>query len=507
MNQDFSHRITEKLKKIDLHINKSTIGEIIEIGDGVALAAGLEGVAMGEILRLKNGIYGLALNLSKDAVGLIIFGNYDEIKVGDVVFSTNEILKVGAGYEMIGRVVDALGHAIDGKGDTKTEKDMLIEKTAPGVIYRKSVDTPLQTGLKSIDSMIPIGRGQRELIIGDRGVGKTAIIIDTIINQKQENKLKKKVICIYCAIGQKQSKIAQLKARLETEGAMDYTIIVSASSADSAAQQYIAPYAATAIAEFFLENHEDVLIAYDDLSKHAWAYRQISLLLKRPSGREAYPGDIFYLHSRLLERAVKLDEKYGGGSITALPVIETLAGDFSAFIPTNVISITDGQIYLESDLFNSGVRPAVNIGISVSRVGGAAQIKAMKQVAGNLKLSLAQFRELAAFSQFGSDLDRATQDKLTRGEKITEVLKQNQYQPYSVEDQILIIWVATSGYLDDVAKEHITRFEKEFLDFIRSRHGKILESIRKEQKIKDEVFKEMEKAVDEFKELIWHKQN
>ncbi len=469
----------------------------MEIGDGVATVTGLDNVSMGEIVILKNNIYGLVLNLKKDSAGVIILSDYESIKEGDVVFATDEILKVPAGYEMIGRVINPLGQAIDGKEAFKIEKTMLVEKTAAGVIYRKSVDTPLQTGLKAVDSMIPIGRGQRELIIGDRGVGKTAIAIDTIINQKKQSK--KKVICIYCAIGQKQSKIAQLTAKLDQSGAMKYTFVVASGAADSAAMQYLAPYSATAMAEFFLEKGEDVLIVYDDLSKHAWAYRQISLLLKRPSGREAYPGDIFYLHSRLLERSVKLDEKYGGGSITALPIIETLAGDVSAYIPTNVISITDGQIFLEQDLFNAGVRPAVNIGISVSRVGGAAQIKAMKQVAGDLKLSLAQYRELAAFAQFGSDLDRATQEKLIRGEKISEVLKQPQYQPYSVSDQILIIWAATKGHLDDIQKEEITVFEKDFLNFAHQKYADIFDSIETEKKISEDTFSLMKKAIDEFK--------
>lgn len=500
MITDFTEDLLKKISSLKLKVDKSKIGEIVEIGDGVAIAKGLEDVAMGEILALKNNIYGLALNLKEDGVGLIIFGRYEEVKTGDVVFSTGEILKVGAGYDMLGRTVNPLGVPLDGKGNVKIEKEMLIEKTAPGVIFRKKVDTPLQTGIKAIDSLIPIGRGQRELIIGDRGTGKTAIAVDTIINQKKENSKKRKVICIYCGIGQKQSKIAQLSVKLETEGSLDYTIIVASSSADSASLQYIAPYSAVAIAEFFLEKGEDVLIIYDDLSKHAWAYRQISLLLKRPSGREAYPGDIFYLHSRLLERAVKLDKKYGGGSITALPIIETLAGDYSAFIPTNVISITDGQIYLESDLFNAGVRPAVNIGLSVSRVGGDAQIKAMKQVAGDLKLSLAQFRELAAFAQFGSDLDKATQQKLTRGERITEVMKQPQFTPYEISEQILVIWVATKGYLDEIAKEDVVRFEKEFLNYIKSKHDNILKEIEKEGKISENLFKEMEKATEEFKE-------
>jgi F-type H+/Na+-transporting ATPase subunit alpha len=499
MTTDFMNNLVNKIKTLDLKIKEDNIGEIIEVGDGVGIATGLKNVSMGEILGLKNNIYALALNLKEDTVGFIIFGAFESIKRGDVIFSTGEILKVGAGYDLIGRVVSPLGLAVDGKGDIKAEKEMLIEKTAPGVIFRKSVDTPLQTGIKAIDSLIPIGRGQRELIIGDRGTGKTAIAVDTILNQKEENKKGKKVICIYCAIGQKQSKIAQLAAKFEAEGASEYTVVVAASSADSASLQYIAPYAATAMAEFFLEKGEDVLIVYDDLSKHAWSYRQISLLLKRPSGREAYPGDIFYLHSRLLERSVKLDEKYGGGSITALPIIETLAGDYSAFIPTNVISITDGQIYLEADLFNAGVRPAVNIGLSVSRVGGAAQIKAVKQVAGDLKLSLAQFRELAAFAQFGSDLDKATSQKLTRGEKITEVMKQPQFKPYHISEQILAIWVATKGYLDNVEKQNIVRFEKEFLKFIHEKHDDILKTIEKDKKISEELFGKMEGAVEEFK--------
>lgn len=499
MKTDFIQNILEKIKQSEITINKNNVGEIVEVGDGVGLATGLKNVSMGEILALKKNIYGLALNLKENSVGFIIFGDFEEIKKGDVVFSTGQILKVGAGYDLIGRVINPLGKAIDGKGEIKAEKDMLIEKTAPGVIFRKSVDTPLQTGIKAIDSLIPIGRGQRELIIGDRGTGKTAIAIDTIINQKEENKKNKKVICIYCAIGQKQSKVAQLAAKLEKEGAMDYSLIVSASSADSASMQFIAPYSATAIAEFFLEKGEDVLIVYDDLSKHAWAYRQISLLLKRPSGREAYPGDIFYLHSRLLERAVKLDDKYGGGSITALPVIETLAGDYSAYIPTNVISITDGQIYLEADLFNAGIRPAINIGLSVSRVGGAAQVKAVKQVAGDLKLSLAQFRELAAFAQFGSDLDKATAAKLTRGERITETMKQPQFHPYKISEQIMVIFAASRGFLDDINKDEVNNFEAKFLAYVKNNKKEILTEIEKEKKISEKLFEKMEKAVLEFK--------
>lgn len=499
IKNNFTDQIIKKIKGFDLKIDASRIGEIVEIGDGVALINGLNDVSMGEILVLKDNVWGLVLNLKKDGVGAIILGRYEGIKAGDLAFSTGEILKIGVSDEMIGRVINPVGAALDGKGAIKIEKEMLIEKTAPGVIFRKSIDTPVQTGIKAIDSMIPIGRGQRELIIGDRGVGKTAIAVDTILNQRRENKKVKRMICIYCAIGQKQSRVAQLAARFEEEGAFEYTLIVSASAADPAALQYLAPYSATAIAEFFLDKGEDVLIVFDDLSKHAWSYRQISLLLKRPSGREAYPGDVFYLHSRLLERAVKLNDKYGGGSITAIPIIETLAGDFSAYIPTNVVSITDGQIYLEPDLFNNGIRPAINVGISVSRVGGAAQIKAMKQVAGNLKLSLAQFRELAAFSQFGTDLDRATQDKLNRGEKITEILKQAQFSPYSVEDEVLIIWAATNGYLDDIGREEIGRFEKEFLSFSHAKFPKIFAAIEKEKKIDDDTFTAMKKAIEEFK--------
>lgn len=500
MANNFNELLLEKIKNLDLTINEKNCGTICSLGDGVGSATGLDNVSMGEILILKAGVFALVLNLKKDQVGFIVLGNFQKIKVGDAIFATGEILKVPAARAMIGRVVNALGKPIDGKGKIQAEKDMLVEKTAPGVIFRKSVDTPLQTGIKGIDTMIPIGRGQRELIIGDRGTGKTAIAIDTIINQKKENENGKRVICIYCAIGQKQSKIAQLIGKLTQAGAMNYTIVVSASAADPASMQYLAPYSATAIAEFFLEKGEDVLIVYDDLSKHAWAYRQISLLLKRPSGREAYPGDIFYLHSRLLERAVRMDEKYGGGSITALPIIETLAGDVSAYIPTNVISITDGQIFLETDLFNSGVRPAINIGISVSRVGGAAQIKAVKQVAGDLKLSLAQYRELAAFAQFGSDLDKVTQDKLNRGEKITEILKQPQYKPYSVAEQILSIFLAVKGFLDNVKKEEISNFEDKFLQFIYAKKKQIVDSINSEKKITDENLRNIEKAIVDFKE-------
>ena len=426
-------------------------------------------------------------------MGVVIFGDYKILKEGDQVKTTGKILSVPVGEEMIGRVVDALGKPVDGKGPIRTSKSTPIEKIAPGVIARESVNTPLQTGLKSIDSMIPIGRGQRELIIGDRGLGKTAITIDTIINQKNYG-----VICIYVAIGQKTSKIAQVVDTLEKHGAMKHTIVVAASAEDPAAMSFIAPYTGCAIGEYFMEQGKDALVVYDDLSKHAWAYRQISLTLRRPSGREAYPGDIFYLHSRLLERAAKLSKDFGGGSLTALPIIETQAGDVSAYIPTNVISITDGQIYLEGDLFFAGIRPAVNVGLSVSRVGGAAQIKAMKAVAGSLRLDLAQYRELASFAQFGSDLDESTRNRLERGRRIVEVLKQSQYLPMPIERQVVIIWSATKGHLDGIAIEEIKNFEENFLDFLKSRKETLLKKIAEEKTLDGDSERELEKSLVEF---------
>ncbi|MFZ2970401.1 MAG: F0F1 ATP synthase subunit alpha, partial [Minisyncoccia bacterium] len=448
----------------------------------------------GELLEFPNEIYGVALNLEEDSVGAMILGNYLKIKEGDTVKSTGRILEVPVGNQMIGRIVNALGQPIDGKGEIKTNKFYPVEKTAPGVIKRKSVDTPLQTGIKAIDSMIPIGRGQRELIIGDRQTGKTALAIDTIINQKGKG-----VTCIYVAIGQKESKIAKIIAKLEEGGAMEHTVIVLAGASDPASMSFIAPYAGCAIGEFFMDQGKDALIVYDDLSKHAWAYRQVSLILRRPPGREAYPGDIFYLHSRLLERASKLDEKYGGGSLTALPIIETQAGDVSAYIPTNVISITDGQIFLETDLFYQGIRPAISPGISVSRVGSSAQTKAMKKVAGKLRLELAQFRELAAFAQFSSDLDKETRDKIERGKRLTEVLKQTQYSPLSMESQVIIIFATINGFLDDIAVEKVKAFEKELLEYIEGKNKSISEKIAGEKQISDETDKNLRNAIEEFK--------
>lgn len=479
----------------------TNVGRILSLGDGVVQIEGLSEAKMGEILAFSQKTYGLVLNLKKETVGAIVLGDYLHLKEGDEVKTTGKILEVGVGEGLLGRVVNPLGEPLDGRGPLKFSKNLPIERIAPGVIYRQPVDTPLQTGIKAIDSIVPIGRGQRELIIGDRGIGKTALAIDAIINQKTQKDHKgKPVICIYVVIGQKQSKIAQIVAKLEESGAMKNTIVVIAAASDPAALQYLAPYAGCSMGEFFMEKGGDALVIYDDFTKHAWAYRQISLLLRRPSGREAYPGDIFYLHSRLLERACRMKEEYGGGSLTALPIIETQAGDISAYIPTNVISITDGQIYLESDLFYGGVRPALNIGLSVSRVGGAAQIKAMKQVAGKLKLELAQYRELSAFAQFGTDLDKATRDRLDRGARISEILKQPQYQPMPVEKQILVIWAVTNGFLDDVALENCREFEQNYLDFLSAKHPKILEEIEKEKKISEELTEKIEKATKEFKE-------
>lgn len=486
--------LAKEIEKLSIPAATYSSGTAKAISDGVAVVTGLAGAAMGEICQFANGIKGVVLNLKKDEVGIIILGDYSKLKQGDEVRTTGQILEINVGPKMIGRVINPLGEPLDGKSQIAAEKKMRLEKIAPGVVFRKSVDTPLQTGIKAIDSMIPIGRGQRELIIGDRGTGKTAIAVDTIINQKDAN-----VICIYVAIGQKQSKVSQVVAKLEEEKAMDYTIVVAANASDPVSLQYLAPFTGAAIGEFFMEKGQDALVIYDDLSKHAWAYRQISLILKRPSGREAYPGDIFYLHSRLLERASRMDKKYGGGSLTALPIIETQAGDISAYIPTNVISITDGQIFLETDLFNAGIRPAVNIGISVSRVGGDAQTKAMKQVVGKLKLDLAQYRELAAFAQFGSDLDKATKDKLDRGTRISEVLKQPQYKPVSFEKQVLIFWLATNGYLDSVPVNKVPEFEKKYIHFMESSRKKILEDIIKEKKLSDELIEKIKKAIEEFK--------
>jgi F-type H+/Na+-transporting ATPase subunit alpha len=487
--------IRSEIKGFDAGADVSGVGTIVEVGDGIAQVYGLSGALAQELLDFGDGIMGMAFNLEEETVGALILGDYTSLKEGDQVKTTGRIVEVPVGDALIGRVVNPLGEPIDGKGPIETTSARPIERIAPGVIVRQPVDTPVQTGIKAIDSMIPIGRGQRELIIGDRQTGKTAIAVDTIINQKGQD-----LICIYVAIGQKQSTVAQVVAQLEEAGAMDWTIVVAAGASDPAPLQFLAPYAGVAMGEEFLDTGRDALCVYDDLSKHAWSYRQVSLLMRRPPGREAFPGDIFYAHSRLLERAARLNEENGGGSLTALPVIETQAGDVSAYIPTNVISITDGQIFLQTDLFNQGQRPAVNAGISVSRVGGNAQIKAMRQVAGKLRLDLAQYRELAAFAQFASDLDKATRDQLTRGRALTEVLKQPQFQPLPVEKQVAIIWAATNGHLDDVAPDHIGEFESGFYRFLESTYEKLLPAIAKDKALSDELTAELEKAVNAYKD-------
>lgn len=497
--EEISSVIKEQIKRYEHKLQVEDVGTIIQVGDGIARVHGLEKCMAGELLEFPGEVYGMALNLEEDSVGAVLLGLDTGIREGDIVKRTQRIMEVPVGDAMMGRVVNSLGQAIDGKGPIHTDKFRPIEAQAPGVIDRKSVHQPMQTGIKAIDSMIPIGRGQRELIIGDRQTGKTAIAIDTIINQKEED-----VICIYVAIGQKKSTVAQIVKVLEDHGAMKYSIIVSATASDPAPLQFLAPYAGVAIAEEFMYQGKHVLIIYDDLSKHAVAYRAMSLLLRRPPGREAYPGDVFYLHSRLLERAAKLSDSLGAGSITALPIIETQAGDVSAYIPTNVISITDGQIFLESELFYSGQRPAVNAGISVSRVGGNAQIKGMKQVASKIRLELAQYRELAAFAQFGSDLDKETQNALAHGQRLMEILKQKQYSPLKVEHQVMIIYAATNKYLMDIAVDAITHFEKEFLEYMDSKHPAIGGSIKSEGKISDAVEAQLKGAIDEFKE-IFHK--
>lgn len=466
-------------------------GEVVEIADGVATIVGLSHCRYAEKLLIGTKSIGMALNLFEDSIGAIIFNNYEAVKVGDKVKLTGEVMNIPASDELIGRVIDPLGQPIDGKSPIKADQLMPIEKIAPGVVTRDSVNTPIQTGIKAIDALIPIGRGQRELIIGDRSTGKTAIAIDTIINQKDSG-----VICIYVAIGQKESKIAKLVSKLKEEGALDHTIIMIAGASSSAALNYIAPYAGCALGEYFMNKGQDVLVVYDDLSKHAWAYRELSLLLKRPPGREAYPGDVFYLHSRLLERSAKLNKDYGGGSLTALPIIETQAGDVSAYIPTNVISITDGQIYLESDLFYQGIRPALNIGLSVSRVGGAAQIKAMKKVAGRLRLDLAQYRELAAFAQFGSDLDAATASQIERGKRLTEILKQPQYIPMPVEEQVIILYAVTNGLLDNIPIEKIVVTQNSILRELRNTKAELLNSIRTQKELDETLQDKITQAIN-----------
>jgi len=502
-----SEEITTILKsaidQFDAGVETRSVGTVVEVGDGIAQVYGLEAALASELLEFPGGVMGMALNLEEETVGAVILGDFKSIKEGDQVKTTGRVVEVPVGAALIGRVLDPLGRPLDDKGALKVTATRPVERIAPGVIVRQSVDTPVQTGIKAIDALIPIGRGQRELIIGDRQTGKTAVAIDTIINQRGKG-----LVCIYVAIGQKLSTVAKTVAVLEQYGALEHTIVVVAGAEEPAPLQYLAPYAGAAMGEEIMENGvelggglvKDALCVYDDLTKHAWAYREMSLLLRRPPGREAYPGDVFYLHSRLLERAARLNEENGGGSLTALPVIETQANDVSAYIPTNVISITDGQIYLESDLFNAGQRPALNVGISVSRVGSAAQTKAMKKVAGPLKLDLAQYRELAAFAQFASDLDKATRDQLTRGEKTSEVLKQPQYEPLSVEKQVAILWVVTNGYLDDVPTPRIREFEQQFYRYLESEHAELLRDLGERKELTDEVVDGLRAATDAFKQ-------
>jgi F-type H+-transporting ATPase subunit alpha len=494
--QDIVSVIKQQIEQFGAPLTMVDVGTVIEIGDGIARIHGLAAARYNELLQFPHDIMGIALNLEEDSVAAIVLGDYTVIKEGDEVRCTGRIAEVPVGEALIGRVVDSLGRPLDGKGQVKTKKTRPMERVAPSVTRRQPVNTPVQTGIKAVDSMFPLGRGQRELIIGDRSTGKTAIALDTIINQKDGD-----LTCIYVAIGQKTSKVARVVATLEANGAMEHTIVVAANASDSVAMQYLAPYAGCAMGEEFMEQGKDVLIIYDDLSKHGWAYRQLSLLLRRPPGREAYPGDVFYLHSRLLERAAKYAEEYGGGSLTALPIIETQAGDVSAYIPTNVISITDGQLYLETDLFNAGIRPALNVGISVSRVGSAAQTKAMKQVASRLKLDMGQYREVEAFAQFGTaELDKATRAQLERGQRITEVLKQPQYAPVSLEKQVTILYAAINGYLDDVPVAKVSTFEANFHRFMEANHPEIGKKIAKEKEITQETEEALKKAIPEFKQ-------
>ena len=496
--EEVSKIIRNEIEGYNKTLDIANTGTVLEVGDGIARIYGLSKAMSGELLKFENGVMGMALNLEEDNIGAVIFGESRGIKEGGTVKSTGKVAEVPSGEGLLGRVVNALGEPIDGKGSIEASKYMKIERPAYGIIDRKPVSEPLQTGIKAIDGMFPIGKGQRELIIGDRQTGKTAIAIDTIINQKNND-----VVCIYVAIGQKRSTVAQIYKKLEELGALEYTIIVAATASESAPLQYLAPYAGVAMGEYFMEQGKHVLIIYDDLSKHAVSYREMSLLLRRPPGREAYPGDVFYLHSRLLERAAKLSDELGGGSITALPIVETKAGDISAYIPTNVISITDGQIFLEPDLFNSGFRPAINPGVSVSRVGGSAQIKAMKQVASKVKLELAQYNELLAFTQFGSDLDKATRDQLNRGAKIMEVLKQSQYNPYRVEEQVVSFFCVTNGYFDDIPTEKVKAFEHDLIGSLRT-ENEILSEIKKEEKVTDEINEKLIAYVTNYKQdYVW----
>ncbi|MEG6566280.1 F0F1 ATP synthase subunit alpha [Thermoanaerobacterium saccharolyticum] len=492
--EEITSILEDKIKSFDFSIKTEDVGRVITAGDGIAKIYGLDEAIYGEMVEFENGVYGMVMNLEEDSVGVIVLGEPESIKEGTVVKRTGKVVEVPVGYSLLGRVVNPLGQPLDGKGPVKSDGTRPVEYPAPPIIKRKSVDTPLQTGILAIDAMIPIGRGQRELIIGDRQTGKTAIAVDTIINQKDKD-----VYCIYVAIGQKASTIAGLVNTLEKFGAMSYTTVVASTASDSAALQYLAPYAGCAMAEHFMYDKKDVLIVYDDLSKHAVAYRTISLLLRRPPGREAYPGDVFYLHSRLLERSAKLSDDMGGGSITALPIIETLAGDISAYIPTNVISITDGQIYLESELFYSGIRPAINVGLSVSRVGGAAQKKAMKKVSGRMRLELSQYRELEVFAQFGSDLDKSTLDLLRQGERIVEITKQPRYQPISMEDQVIMIYTVMNKYLMDVELQDVKKFIKDLLEFIDINHPDIKKTIRETGKLEDDTIEKLKAAIEEYK--------
>jgi F-type H+-transporting ATPase subunit alpha len=491
--EEISKIIRDQIGSYAVDVDVAEVGTIVSIGDGIARVHGVEKTMAGEKLEFPHGVFGIALNLEEESVGTVLLGDYTELKEGDIVKRTNRIISVPVGEELVGRVVNALGQPIDGKGPIAAKQSREIERIAPGVVDRSPVKEPLQTGIKAIDAMVPIGRGQRELIIGDRQTGKTAVAVDAIINQKGKD-----VICIYSAIGQKQSTVAQVVRTLEEAGAMEFTIVVAASASDPAPLLYISPYSACAMGEYFRDSGRHALCVYDDLSKHAQAYREISLLLRRPPGREAYPGDVFYLHSRLLERAAKMRKELGGGSLTALPIIETQAGDLSAYIPTNVISITDGQIFLESDLFHQGVRPAINVGNSVSRVGGSAQIKAMRQVAGSLRLDLAQYRELAAFAQFGSDLDKATLNQLNRGRRLVEVLKQPQYQPLAVEKQVIIIYAANTGYLDAVPVERVLDYEAELLKYLETRRPQLLTGIAEKKELTDEIKNELNGTLKEF---------
>jgi F-type H+-transporting ATPase subunit alpha len=493
--EDITAKIRQEIESFEAPVEVVDVGYVLEVGDGIARLSGLADVMAGELLEFPGGVMGIALNLEADSLGVVIMGEYTEIEEGDMVRSTGRIASVPVGDGLVGRVVNALGQAVDGKGPVQSDAYRPIERIAPGVVYRQNVDTPVQTGIKAIDSMIPLGRGQRELIIGDRQTGKTALAIDTIINQKGKD-----LVCIYVAIGQKLAQVAQVVATLERYDAMKHTIVVVAAASAPAALQYIAPYAGCSIGEEFMERGKDALVVYDDLTKHAWAYRQISLLLRRPPGREAYPGDVFYLHSRLLERAARMDDDRGGGSLTALPIIETQAGDLSAYIPTNVISITDGQIFLEGDLFYAGIRPAVNAGLSVSRVGGDAQVKAMRQVAGRMRLELASFRELAAFAQFGSDLDKATRDQLERGLRLTELLKQPQYEPVPLDEQVVGIYAVTNGFADDVPVDKVRDFEAGLLQFMRTVHPEIGQAIMDEKELTDQIRELLDAAIQEYQQ-------